>query len=100
MVESADDRLFMLQDFGVDASFRASGTGSKTIKVIYDNAYEAVDAGGTVEFALQQPRITCRSSDVDGVAEGDSLTIGSDSFLIRVIMPDGTGITEMMLEKQ
>jgi len=99
-VETPDDRLFMLQDFGVEARYKASGSGARTLLGIYDNAYEAVDAGGTVEFALQQPRFTCRTADVDDVAEGDTLTIDGQGYVVRVVMPDGTGVTELMLEKQ
>ena len=90
----------MLQDFGVTAKYRAAGSGSRDILGIYDNAYEAVDAGGTVGFALQQPRFTCRTADVADVVEGDTLTIESQQYIVRIVMPDGTGITELMLEKQ
>lgn len=99
-VETADDRAIMLAiaDFGVSASFTPVGGTASDVIVIFDNAYEAVDIGGSVSFAATQPRVTCRTTDVPGVTEGATLAIDGTTYTIRVIMPDGTGITEMMLE--
>lgn len=99
-VETADDRLIMLADFGVSATFTPVGGSASNITVIFDNNYEAVDTGGGVAFAMQQPRVTCRSSDVTGVSEGATMVIESVNYIVRVVMPDGTGITELMLEAQ
>ncbi len=97
-VEFAADRASFLADFGVDAKFQSIGAGSKTIRVIFDNEYVPVDTGASVSFAMQQPKALAVSADVDGVAEGDSITIGRDRYIIRVVMADGTGMTELMLE--
>ena len=98
-VETADDRLIMLADFGVAASFTPAGGGAPSaITVIFDNAYEAVDAGGGSTFAVTQPHVTARTADVSGATEGATLAIDGVTYTIRVVMPDGTGITEMMLE--
>mgnify|MGYP000032377136 FL=1 len=99
-VETAADRALMLADFGVDAIFDTPDTSHKTIKGVFDNDYEAVNAGGTMDFAITRPRFYCRSSDVLDVEEGDDLEIEKVSYKIRVVMPDGTGMTELMLEKQ
>ena len=99
-VETADDRLIMLADFGVVATYTPVGGTASSITVIFDNQYEAVDAGGGVAFAMQQPRVTCRSADVSGVSEGATMVIDSVTYIVRVVMPDGTGITELMLEAQ
>jgi cation/acetate symporter len=34
-----------------------------------------------------------------GVAEGDALTVSGTAYTIRVVEPDGTGVTRLMLEK-
>lgn len=94
-VETASDRALLLNDFGVTVTF-----GAETFTAIFDNDYEAVDSGGTVPFAMLRPRILCRSSDVSSVIVGSSFTIGGSTYLVVVIMPDGTGMTEMMLEAQ
>jgi len=99
-VETTDDRLIMLADFGVAATYTPIGGTASSITVIFDNQYEAVDAGGGVAFAMQQPRVTCRSADVSGVSEGATMVIELVTYIVRVVMPDGTGITELMLEAQ
>lgn len=98
-VETADDRLLMLADFGVSVAYTySSGAGTKTITGIFDNQYEAVDTGGGVAFAMQQPKLTVRTSDVQGATDGDQVVIDGVDYFVRVIMQDGTGITELMLE--
>lgn len=97
-VETADDRLILLADFGEAATFTPVGGTASSITVIFDNAYEAVDVGGGSTFAVTQPRVTARTADVSGATEGATLAIGGVTYTIRVVMPDGTGITEMMLE--
>lgn len=92
-VETADDRAAMLADFGVVASWSGASFNG-----IFDNAYEAVDAGGSIPFALVRPRFYCRSADVSGAVEGDAIVVDGLNYIIRVVMPDGTGFTEMELE--
>jgi len=99
-VETADDRLYMLADFGEAVTYTPTGGAESSVTAIFDNGYEAVDAGGGVSFAMQQPRLTCRTSDVPNAAEGDAVVVGGVSYKIAIVMPDGTGITELMLEKQ
>lgn len=98
-VETADDRLILLADFGVSVTYTyVSGAGTKTITGIFDNQYEAVDAGGGVAFAMQQPKLTVRTADIVGATDGDKVVIDGIEYYVRVIMQDGTGITELMLE--
>tara|TARA_R100000808_G_scaffold155_1_gene1099 strand:+ start:6272 stop:6577 length:306 start_codon:yes stop_codon:yes gene_type:complete len=99
-VETSDDRKYLLADFGVVALYTPVGGAQVSITVIFDNEYEAVDAGGSVAFAMQLPKILCRSADVTGVSEGAAIVIDGTSYVVRVIMPDGTGMTELMLEAQ
>jgi hypothetical protein len=35
-----------------------------------------------------------------GAEDADSLTLSGTVYLIRVVQPDGTGMTELILEKQ
>lgn len=97
-VESAADQAIFMADFGVPAVFAPDGGSSSNITVIFDNEYIPVDAGASVSFAMQQPKALAVSSDVPNVSEGDSILIGGVGYIIRVVMPDGTGMTEMMLE--
>jgi len=95
-VESAADRaiFFEVDDFATAATF-----GGGTVNGIFDNEFVEVDAGGGVGFALVQPRFQCRTQDVSSASEGDAITIDGTAYTIRVVQPDGTGITTLVLEK-
>lgn len=98
MVETASDRLIMLSDFGEDVVFTPVGGNASTIKAIFDNIYQSVEAGGSVGFALTQPKIMVRTADVPSIAEGDNINLRSTNYTVRVVMQDGTGMTEIGLE--
>lgn len=92
-VETADDRAAFVADFGVVASYNGA-----EINVIFDNEYIPVDTGASVAFAMQQPKALAITSQVSSAAEGDILTVNGIAYVIRVVMDDGTGMTELMLE--
>ena len=95
-VETADERaiFFNVDDFGVAATYNGG-----TVNGIFDNEFFEADAGGMVAVAIQQPRFLCRTSDVSAAAEGDGIVINSVSYVIRVVQPDGTGMTTLVLEE-
>lgn len=103
-VETLDDRKVMVADFGVACTGSPTGGGSVSFTAIYDAQHALEEAGGFVAFSLDQPRLTCITSQISSLAEGDTVTVPVDSvntnYTIRVVMPDGTGITELALEKQ
>ena len=103
-VETLDDRKVMVADFAVACTGSPTGGGSVSFTAIYDAQHALEEAGGFVAFSLDQPRLTCISTQISSLAEGDTVTVPVDSvdtdYTIRVIMPDGTGITELALEKQ
>ena len=97
-VETAVEREALLADFGETMSYTPSGGTATDITAIFDNAYQAVDAGGTIAFAVSQPKILCRTADVSGAQEGDSIVYGGTTYTMSIVMDDGTGISEIMLE--
>jgi hypothetical protein len=103
-VETLDDRKVFVADFGVACTGSPSGGGSVSFTAIYDAQHSLEEAGGFVAFSLDQPRLTCVTSQVSSLAEGDTVTVPVDStntdYTVRVVMSDGTGITEFSLEKQ
>ena len=100
-VETADDRLLMLADFGVSCTVTHQAGGTSVFTAIFDSEHQFEDAGGSVAFSISQPMITGRSADMASVVYGDSIVVtGEGNFVIRAIMPDGTGITELRLESQ
>ena len=97
-VETAADRLLMLNDFGESVTFLPKFGEDATVTAIFDNQYNAVDAGGSVDFAMVSPRLTLRTADVPQVVEGDDFLIRNVVYTVTTVMPDGTGITELSLE--
>ena len=72
-----------------------------TIYGIFDNDYMAVDTGiGSVAFSESNPRFYGKTDAFVEIKYGDKLEIGADTWIIKEIMPDGTGHTELALEKE
>ena len=102
-VETAVERAIFVStnDFGVSATYTPStGGASSTISGIFDNDYIEVDTGGNVGYALLQPRFLCRTTDVSTVNENATLVIATVTYRVKIVKPDGTGMTELILEKQ
>jgi hypothetical protein len=90
--------FFEANDFGVSAIYTPAGGDPVTIEGIFDDRHEEVDAGGGVPFSITSPQFHTRTADVPGALEGDTLEIGGIVYTIRVVMPDGTGLTMLQLE--
>mgnify|MGYP001123536540 CR=1 FL=1 len=91
-IESAADRLALLDDFGIDI------TGpSGTFTGIFDNAYvETLDIAGT------RPVVLARTADLTaaGVVRGSALTIDGNGYTVAAPPEtDGTGMTNLVLEE-
>jgi pectate lyase len=91
--------FFGLGEHGTAATFTPSGGSGSAIVVVYNNLYFLEDAGN-VGVETSQPIVTVESATVPGVAHGDVITIDSANFNVVGVRPDGTGITELVLEKQ
>lgn len=94
MVNTESDRLAMLKDFGVTATYNGNN-----ITGIFDNEYQGVEVGAEVPFAMSTLKFTCQTSDLPSVDFGNQIIISGVTYNIVLIMPDGQGITELQLEK-
>jgi len=101
-VETDTERavFFDTDDFAVTASYTPAGGSATDIKGIFDDEYEPIEVGGFVPVSSSAPVFQCKTSDVSAAADGDALTVNSTSYVIRVVMNDGTGVTMLQLEKQ
>lgn len=99
-VETADDRKLMLADFGETVTYIPDNGDNVSVIGIFDNQYQAVDSGGSVEFAMVSPRLTVRTQDIPNIEEGDAFSIRGNLYDVTIIMDDGTGITEIALEAE
>lgn len=99
-IETASDRANLLADFGVPCVWTPTVGSPVTITGIFDYEYQQVEAGGTMGFAMRVAKLLVRSADVPGISDGAALTIEGGSYIVRIVMPDGTGMTELFLEAQ
>lgn len=91
--------FFALDEFAQAATYTPSGGSASAINLIFRNEFFAVDEGSlTVETV--QPVVTVQTSAVPSVAHGDTIATGGVTYNVIGIRPDGTGVTEIALEKQ
>ena len=76
-------------DFAVSAS-----VGGSSVSVIFDHAF--VEVQGIIG---ERPMVLADDGDVSSVSVGDSLTVNSQLYVVRVKRPDGTGMTTIVLEE-
>ena len=69
------------------------------ISGIFDNETVPIDAGGYAQVHQEQPRLTVSTSDIPNIGEGEVMVISGVSFAVRAWVHDGTGVTEIQLEK-
>lgn len=104
VIETAEFRRIMVNDFGVLCTGIPLVGVSFTFTAIFDSRHSMEDAGGSLMFSSNQPRLTCVSDDVVTLVEGDTIQVPvsgvTKDFVVVVSMPDGTGITEFAMEEQ
>jgi hypothetical protein len=70
----------------------------KTISGIFDEAFNAVDINGqAIEGSV--PTFLASSAAVDGIADGDTITIDGQVWNVIGRQPDGTGMTLLILSE-
>ena len=103
-VETDAFRSTMLSDFGQTVTLTPLSGSQSTFTAIFDAQHMFEEVGGSVAFSVQQPKLTCRTTDVNAVVEGDSVALTVEgsykTYKVRASMPDGTGFTELQLEEQ
>jgi hypothetical protein len=93
--------LMNVDEFAVQATYRRRGAlGESTINGIFDNETVPVDAGGFVSVHQEQPRFTCRTTDIPSISEDDQLVISSVTYTVRAWVHDGTGVSVLQLERR
>ena len=90
--------FFDVDEHAQAASYTPSGGSASSITVIFRNEFYLEDSGVGVETT--QPVITVQTSKVPGIAHGDVIAISGINYNVIGIRPDGTGISEIALEKQ
>lgn len=86
--------IMSLEEFAVLVGYNGG-----SISAIFDNETVPIDAGGFAQVHQEQPRLTVRTADVPTIGEGEVMTIAGADYAIRAWVHDGTGVTEIRLEK-
>lgn len=92
--------ILNIDEFAVTVTYRRKNAlGDSTITGIFDNETVPVETGGFVPVHEEQPRLTCRTSDIPNVSETDQMIINSVTYTVRAWVHDGTGVTVVQLER-
>lgn len=96
-VETDADRMIFVNpnDFGTAVRYDGG-----TIYGVFDNETVEVQGPGYVPMLQEQPRLECRTSDIERIEEGRTMIIDNVAYLIRAWHHDGKGMTKIILEKQ
>jgi len=92
-------QFFAVSEHGTSANYTPSGGSASSITVIFRHDYFLEDVGN-VGVETQQAVITVQTSKVPGIAHGDLIEIDSTNYNVVGVRPDGTGISEIVLEAQ
>lgn len=89
-VESDEDRLALLSDFGFEVEI-----GGKSVMAIFDNEWQ--DGNG---IAVTVPVLTVRTIDVEDFPRGQTIYIENKKYSLAEPMPDGQGMTHIVLQDE
>lgn len=70
-----------------------------SINGVFDNETVPVETGGYVSVHEEQPRLTCRTTDLPSIAYNQAMIINAVTYYVRAWIHDGTGVTVIQLEK-
>jgi Phage Head-Tail Attachment len=84
--------FFGPDDVGVVAATIGAATVYGSLEDPYAEPFPRIAEGNA-------PSFMCATADVATVAQGDAVTIGAKSFIVRGVQPDGTGMTTLILEQ-
>lgn len=94
MLESDADRLDMLRALG-GIQVQVDG---RSVLAIFETEYADAQLGGIVVQSAQ-PRLSCRTSDVEDVRTGAVANVRGASFTVTSNEPDGAGMSFLVLER-
>ncbi len=66
---------------------------------IFTNASDFTNLGVDLDEGGSQPTFLCKTSDVPVAAHDDTLIVSTKPYKVVYVLPDGTGMTRLILEK-
>ncbi|TRZ97668.1 MAG: hypothetical protein D4R80_06560 [Deltaproteobacteria bacterium] len=92
---------FLDTDFlGRDAVWTPTGLPRRTIRVAFSLGVEDVTLGGDIVPQGTIAQAGCKSADVDGIKQKETLEIDGETYVVLKIQPDETGWTTLFLGKR
>jgi len=92
---------FLTDEFlSTTALFTPAGGSSTQIRVCFTLGVEDVSLGGDIVPQGIIGQAGCRSSDIAGVKNGDTLEVDGVAYRVLKIQPDETGWTTLFLGKR
>ena len=90
-----------IDEFGETVTYKPIVGSIFDIKVIFDDAYEGVDTESGQVINTRQPKIIARTSDFSTEpAQGDIVNRDGTEYKVRKHLPDGAGISEILLHEK
>jgi hypothetical protein len=88
------DQFLKTSQFATTATIQTDPV--KTVNCIFDNAFTDANTG-EIDLETTQPRLVCKSSDVEGIPRETMVEVLLKNYSILEIQPDGTGMSTVLL---
>ena len=75
--------ILVVDEFAVAVTYDGG-----TINGIFDNETIPVDNGGFVTVHQEQPQLTCKTSDLPSIGEGEVMVISGVTYVVRAWIHD------------
>lgn len=86
-----------LATFFAPPAGQAVTVGGMVVFAIFDNGY-SLGSVGPIGMASSQPMLTLATTDVPADPVGTAVVVGSTNYTIGAHEPNGTGVSQLMLE--
>ena len=90
--------FLIVGDFAEDVIYTVFGGSPVTIQVMYDAESQEVDPE-TGDIRSSNPLVTVATKDAPLASNRDTVSISGVVFNVREVMPDGSGLTQIILTK-
>ncbi len=92
------NEFLQTDDFAEDVVYTKFGGAPVTIRAMYDAESTEVDPE-TGDIRTSNPLVHVATKDVEGSSNRDTFTISGQVFRVREVMPDGSGLSTVVLTK-
>jgi hypothetical protein len=98
MFYDSDQDVFF-EDFSRSVKYTPTGGEASTIDALYDAPGSVIAMPGGVGIQVVSPQVIVKDSDIPNILMGDTVVVGSTTYYVRGITPDGEGFTTLVLSE-